>query len=217
MYLCSLELYLSLEIYDCMTNTWASLFISCPREVCHGQHETIWESKSSVTFCWLSFNFWSPLCLFLFFSSLCMKTSGDMGLIPWPGRSPGEGNGHSSILAWEIPWREEATVHGVAKSGTQLSDSTTTAVQCLAWSMFSVNLTFSPSFLLNISKMSEWLEHLGGYLAGCVEEVEESGESYWLTLVHVISQEWGLGGQRGANTCLCGSCETRGQEVGHNL
>ena len=28
---------------------------------------------------------------------------------------------HSSILAWEIPWREEpggATVHGVAKSQT---------------------------------------------------------------------------------------------------
>ena len=104
-------------------------------------------------------------CFFLHsFSSLCMKTSGDMGLIPWPGRSSGEGNGHSSILAWEIPCREEATVHGVAKSGTQLSDSTATAVQCLAWSMFSVNLTFSPSLLLNISRMSEWLEHLGATL-----------------------------------------------------
>ena len=30
---------------------------------------------------------------------------------------------HSSILAWRIPWTEEwATVHGVAKSQTQLSD-----------------------------------------------------------------------------------------------
>ena len=32
---------------------------------------------------------------------------------------------HSSILAWRIPWTEEpgkATVHGVAKSRTQLSD-----------------------------------------------------------------------------------------------
>ena len=40
---------------------------------------------------------------------------------------------HSSILAWEIPWTEEpgvggrgvvvqVTVHGVAKSGTQLSN-----------------------------------------------------------------------------------------------
>ena len=31
---------------------------------------------------------------------------------------------HSSILAWKIPWTEEtggATVHGVAKSRTQLS------------------------------------------------------------------------------------------------
>ena len=29
---------------------------------------------------------------------------------------------HSSILAWRIPWTEEPTVHGVAKSGTRLSD-----------------------------------------------------------------------------------------------
>ena len=29
---------------------------------------------------------------------------------------------HSSILTREIPWTEEPTVHGVAKSGTRLSD-----------------------------------------------------------------------------------------------
>jgi len=32
---------------------------------------------------------------------------------------------HSSILAWKIPWAQEpggATVHGVAKSRTRLSD-----------------------------------------------------------------------------------------------
>ena len=53
---------------------------------------------------------------------------GDLGLLPGPGRSPGEGNGnplHYSCLensmdggAW---W---ATVHGVAKSQTQLSNFT---------------------------------------------------------------------------------------------
>ena len=53
---------------------------------------------------------------------------GDLGLIPGLGRSPGEGNGNPlqySCLenpmdggAW---W---ATVHGVAKSWTQLSDLT---------------------------------------------------------------------------------------------
>ena len=33
---------------------------------------------------------------------------------------------HSRILVWEIPWTEEPrTVHGVAKSWTQLSNSTT--------------------------------------------------------------------------------------------
>ena len=36
------------------------------------------------------------------------RDSGDTGLIPGLGRSPGEGNGYlSSILAWEIPWTEE--------------------------------------------------------------------------------------------------------------
>jgi len=29
---------------------------------------------------------------------------------------------HASILAWRIPQTEEATVHGVAKSQTRLSD-----------------------------------------------------------------------------------------------
>ena len=34
--------------------------------------------------------------------------AGDVGSIPGSGRSPGEGNGNlSSILAWEIPWKEE--------------------------------------------------------------------------------------------------------------
>ena len=34
---------------------------------------------------------------------------GDLGSIPGLGRFPGEGNGnpHSSILAWKIPWTEE--------------------------------------------------------------------------------------------------------------
>ena len=35
--------------------------------------------------------------------------TGDAGLISGLGRSPGEGNAtHSSILAWKIPWTEEA-------------------------------------------------------------------------------------------------------------
>ena len=33
--------------------------------------------------------------------------TGDVGLIPGPGRSPRAGNGnHSSVLAWRIPWTE---------------------------------------------------------------------------------------------------------------
>ena len=33
--------------------------------------------------------------------------AGDLALIPGSGRSPGEETGHSSILAWRIPWTEE--------------------------------------------------------------------------------------------------------------
>ena len=33
--------------------------------------------------------------------------AGDRGLIPGLGRSPGEGNGNLSNLAWKIPWMEE--------------------------------------------------------------------------------------------------------------
>ena len=44
--------------------------------------------------------------------------TGDSGSIPRSGRSPGGGNGnHSSILAWEIPWREEPG--GIQSTGSQ--------------------------------------------------------------------------------------------------
>ena len=39
---------------------------------------------------------------------------------------------HSSILVWEIPWTEElawwASVHGVAKDSSRLSNRTTTII-----------------------------------------------------------------------------------------
>ena len=53
-------------------------------------------------------------------------TAGDLGSIPGSGRSPGEGNGNPlQYSCLENPmdggaWR--ATVHGVAKSQTRLSD-----------------------------------------------------------------------------------------------
>ena len=52
--------------------------------------------------------------------------AGDMDSIPWLGRFSGEGNGNSlQFLAWEAPMDRGAwwaTVHGVTKSQTQLSD-----------------------------------------------------------------------------------------------
>ena len=35
------------------------------------------------------------------------RDAGDSGLIPGLGRSPGEGNGNFSSIAWRIPWTEE--------------------------------------------------------------------------------------------------------------
>ena len=51
---------------------------------------------------------------------------GDLGSIPGSGRSPGEGNGNPlQYSCLENPMHGEAwwaTVHGIAKSWTQLSD-----------------------------------------------------------------------------------------------
>ena len=49
--------------------------------------------------------------------------AGDVGSIPWLGKSPGEGHAtHSGILAWKIPWTEDPgglqIMDGVAKSWT---------------------------------------------------------------------------------------------------
>jgi len=46
------------------------------------------------------------------------SNAGDIGSIPGSERSPGEGNAtHCSILAWEIPWREEPG--GLQSMGSQ--------------------------------------------------------------------------------------------------
>ena len=59
---------------------------------------------------------------------------GDLGSIPGSGRSPGEGNGNPlqhSCLENHMDGAWWATVHGVAKSQTQLSDFTFTRDHCL--------------------------------------------------------------------------------------
>ena len=63
--------------------------------------------------------------------------AGDLGSIPGSGRSPGEGNGTPlQYCCLENPmdggaWR--ATVHGVAKSRTRLSDFTFTFTESMRW------------------------------------------------------------------------------------
>ena len=49
-------------------------------------------------------------------------SAGDAGSIPGSGRFPGEGKATlSSILAWEIPWTEEAG--GLQSMGSQKSQT----------------------------------------------------------------------------------------------
>ena len=59
-------------------------------------------------------------------SLVAQSSTGDTGSIPGSGRSPGEGNGSSlQYSSLENPMDRGAlqvTVHGVARSQTQLSD-----------------------------------------------------------------------------------------------
>ena len=84
---------------------------------------------SSVPFMKSSLNDWY-INSFSFQVALAVKTTPanarDVGLILWLGRSPGEGNGNPLLYSClgnpmdrEAWW---ATVHGVAKSQTQVSD-----------------------------------------------------------------------------------------------
>ena len=72
----------------------------------------------------------STMGSFLGGSAVKNSPTGDPGLIPELGRSPGKGNGNPlQYSCLENPtdrgaWR--ATVHGVTKSWTQLSNESTT-------------------------------------------------------------------------------------------
>ena len=77
----------------------------------------------------------SLTCIFYFPGGSDSKASaynvGDLGSIPGSGRSPGEGNGNPlQYSCLENPMDGEAwwaTVHGVTKSPTGLSDFTSTS------------------------------------------------------------------------------------------
>ena len=88
-------------------------------------------------------------------SKVSAYNAGDLGSVPGSGRSPGEGNGKPlRYFCLENPmdggaW--EATVHGVAKSRTQLSDFTS-----LHFPLSSIphhHYPFSPSFPCQIFGM----------------------------------------------------------------
>ena len=71
---------------------------------------------------------------------------------------------HSSILAWKIPWTEAwwATVHGVAKNRTQLSDFTFTfytAYICWAEEIFKCGYFLVPALTEISEKNANSEEH----------------------------------------------------------
>ena len=56
-----------------------------------------------------------------------MQETGDVGSIPWSGRSPGIGNGNPlHYSSWRIPWRgawgQGVTVQGIKKIWTELNN-----------------------------------------------------------------------------------------------
>ena len=56
---------------------------------------------------------------------------GDTGSIPGSGRSPGDGNGNSSILAWRIPWTGGYSPRGRKESDTTEHKHQESTLQCL--------------------------------------------------------------------------------------
>ena len=73
--------------------------------------------------------------------------AGDLGSIPGSGRSPGEGSGNPlQYFCLENPMDRRAwwaTVHGVAKSQTRLSNFTFTFTDCVAFIELPNSLHFS--------------------------------------------------------------------------
>ena len=83
--------------------------------------------------------------------------SGNPSLIPGSGRPLQKGMAsHSSILAWRIPW--QATVHGVTKGWTRLSDK-----------HFHFNYTLEESWVgsIMIERHENLLGHLSSSSVGC--------------------------------------------------
>ena len=58
-----------------------------------------------------------PMVLVVKNASVSAGDVRDVGLIPGSGRSSGEGNGYSNILARRIPWTEE--LGGLQSTGSQ--------------------------------------------------------------------------------------------------
>ena len=116
--------------YNVLFSQWLTFFsLVCSKYTC----QTIW----GWIFCYGTIVYYKPHLTFLHLpfpggsegkESAC--SAGDLGLSPGLGRSPGEGNGnpvqysHLENSLDRGDW--QATVHGVAKSRTQLSTNTHT-------------------------------------------------------------------------------------------
>ena len=95
-------------------------------------------------------------------SKVSAYNEGDPGSIPGLGRSPGEGNGNPlQYSCLENPmdggaWL--ATVHGVAKSWTRLSDFTIT-ITMSSWPIYFFIIIYCPSLSLGIFFLKSTLTH----------------------------------------------------------
>ena len=74
--------------------------------------------------------------------------AGDPGSIAGSGRSPGEGNGNplqysclENPMDWGAWWAWWATIHGVAKSWTRLSDLCVCVCVCVSRTVFTLSIS----------------------------------------------------------------------------
>ena len=117
-------------------------------------------------FTYLHFTLWQyPLSASTSPFGCSYNNAGDLGLIPGSGRSPGEGNGNSlQYSCLENPMDQRAwwaTVHGVTKSRTRLTDfilHTWQVHQSLVPVCLTV-VTQEPVWLVELNQMRDlWLE-----------------------------------------------------------
>ena len=119
----SIYMYLFLVLYLCLSyDSWASLIAQLVKNSPAMQETPVWFLGWKI--CWRRDRLLTPVFLGFLGGSTGKESTcnaGDLGLIPGSGRSPGEEKGYPLQYSG-LENSTDRTVHGAAKSQTQLSD-----------------------------------------------------------------------------------------------